>query len=101
MKEQYEVLFQRECEKKEDRWLNGGALYMNQRTFKTLEEAKQCKDLILEKEKRYMGNNYTYAVNGIGITIEYDDETKMNLRLKNIKIRKRLVTKWEDVKEAE
>lgn len=97
MKEQYEVLFQRECEEKENRWLNGGALYTMKGTFNTLDEAIKCRDLILAKEKRYMGNSYTQSVNGIGITIEYDDETAMKLRLKNIKIRRRKVTQWEDI----
>ena len=97
MKEEYEVLFQRECEEKEGRWLNGGSLYMMKRTFNTLDEAIRCKNLILEKEKKHMGNSYTQSIKGIGITIEYDEETKMDLRLKNIKIRKRQVTKWEEI----
>lgn len=96
MKEQYQVLFQRGYEEKEGRWLNGGMCYMSKDHFDTLEEAIKCRDTILEKE-RCIGRNFTYDVNGIGITVEYDDNIREELKLKNIKIRKRLVSKWEEV----
>lgn len=96
MKEQYQVIFQRGYEEKEGRWLNGGMCYGYSRNFSTLEEAIKCRDEILKKETR-KDKNYTYQVNGIGITIEYDNNIREDLKLKRIKIRKRLVSEWEEV----
>ena len=98
MKEEYEVLFQRGCEVREGKWLNAGLLYSNKRVFKTLNEAIACKDKVLARENNK--NGYTYSVNGIGITMEWDENDtslKNDLKLVNIKIRKRQVSEWEEV----
>lgn len=98
MKEEYQVLFQHGCDVRKGRWLNAGFLYNNKIAFKTLEEAIACKDKVLAKENNK--NGYTYSVNGIGISIEWDENDtslKNDLKLVNIKIRKRQVTEWEEV----
>ena len=94
MKEEYQVLFQRGFEEKQNKWLNGGWIYLSKRYFATQEEAIKCRDLILEKENK---DNSTIVVNGIGIEIERDSEEIDDIKLKRIKIEKRQVTEWEEV----
>lgn len=98
MKEEYEVIYQRGYEVREGKWLNAGLLYSNKRVFKTLDEAIACKNKVIESHNK--NHNSTYSVNGIGITMEWDENDtslKNDLKLVNIKIRKRQVSKWEEV----
>lgn len=95
MKKQFVVEFQRGYEIKKGIWLNGGMCYGSSSYFDTLEEAIQCKNKILEKEN-YKGGKT--IVNGIGISIEYDDADAINeLKLVNIRIRARKITEWEEI----
>ena len=94
MKYEYRVLFQRNAEYEEGKWLNGGTCFSDKRTFDTLEEAEACKNKIIEKHK---STNRCMAVNGIGITMDHDDSMEYKLSLRNVKIEKRQITDWEEV----
>lgn len=93
MHEEYIVIFQTNLDYEKGEWVNGGMCYMSKRTFRTMEEALECKNLILEKAKK---RNKTMVVNGIGITMEHDDSMEYKLAIREIKIRKRKVSEWED-----
>ena len=93
MRYEYIVIFQTNMDYEKGNWVNGGMCYMNKRTFKTMEEALECKNLILEKQKK---KSRTMVVNGMGITMEHDNSMDYKLAIREIKIRKRQVSEWED-----
>ena len=94
MKYEYRVLFQTNDDFEKGEWLNGSMLYGKKWSFTSLEEAEACKAKIIEK---YKNRNRCMIVNGIGITMEHDDSWEYKLSLRNIKIVRRQVSKWEEV----
>lgn len=64
--------------------------------FKTIAEARKALKDLIAKRNGGKRTETTHIANGIGISMEYDDD----LRVEHWKIQKRKVTPWEMVDEA-